>query len=305
MEFGNVLMYNDSVQGKLYTLPKEVTELKLCIRAHDLGVKGTEAILQRLQELGIDGVQMVCYKAYDDIAYAPGAITQEKAAAIGAAFAEQGKMIPLVGAYFNPVHSNIEKRERCFAVFAEYLRCCKAMGCDYVGSETGSYSDDPWVYHPQNRTAEAIEATAAVFAKLCDIAEEAGSTVAVEGAAGHVCHNVAALQKARQLIGKKTKVIFDLYNYMDAGNQLDYLSILEEGLKTFAGDILLFHMKDCRLIPGAEPQQVPLGTGDLDMEAILRRIKAYDPDAVLTLEGTTGADICHAVTTIKTIWERV
>ena len=52
MEFGNMLMYNNSVQGKLYTLPKEVTELKLCIRAHDLGVKGTEAILQRLQDAG-------------------------------------------------------------------------------------------------------------------------------------------------------------------------------------------------------------------------------------------------------------
>lgn len=305
MEFGIVLMYNYFVQWKLSILPKEVTTLKLCIRAHDLGVKGTEAILDRLEALRIDGVQMVCYKAYDDIAYAPGAITQEKAAAIGAAFAEKGKMIPLVGAYFNPVHSNAEKRERCFAVFAEYLRCCKAMGCDYVGSETGSYSDDPWVYHPRNRTQEAIAATAAVFAKLCDIAEEAGSTVAVEGAAGHVCHNVAALQQARQLIGKKTKVIFDLYNYLDADNQFDYISILEEGLKTFAGDILLFHMKDCRLIPGGEPQQVPLGTGELDMEAILRRIKAYDRDAVLTLEGTTGTDICHAVETIQSIWERV
>ncbi|MBE6960535.1 MAG: sugar phosphate isomerase/epimerase [Ruminococcaceae bacterium] len=279
--------------------------MKLCIRAHDLGGKGTETILRQLDELGIDGVQMVCYKAYDDVAYVPGAISREKAAEIGKAFADHGKIIPLVGAYFNPVHSNVEKRERCFAVFADYLRCCKAMGCQYVGSETGSYSDDPWVYHPQNRTEEAIAATAAVFAKLCLIAEEAGSTVAVEGAAGHVCHNVAALQKARQLIGKPTKVIFDLYNYLDGSNQFDYLSILDEGLRTFAGEILLFHMKDCLLVEGGEPKQVPLGTGDLDMEAILRRIKAYDENAVLTLEGTTGDDIAHAVATIKTIWERV
>ena len=279
--------------------------MQLCIRAHDLGVKGTEAILHRLEEWNIDGVQMVCYKAYEDIAYAPGAITAEKAAAIGKSFAEKGKIIPLVGAYFNPVHSNVEKRERGFAVFAEYLQHCKAMGCDYVGSETGSYSDDPWVYHPQNRTEEAVEATAAVFARLCDIAAEAGSMVAVEGAAGHVCHDPATLQKARQLIGKPTKVIFDLYNYLDSGNQFDYLAILEEGLKTFAGEILLFHMKDCLLVEGGEPKQVPLGTGDLDMEAILRRIKAYDENAVLTLEGTTGNDIAHAVETIRTIWERV
>lgn len=279
--------------------------MRLCIRAHDLGVKGTQAILRRLEELQIDGVQMVCYKAYDDIAYQPGAITAEKAAAIGAAFAEADRMIPLVGAYFNPVHSNQEKVERCFAVFGEYLQHCKAMGCQYVGSETGSYSDDPWVYHPKNRTEEAVQATARVFSRLCDIAEENGSMVAVEGAAGHVCHDVATLQKARLLIGKPTKVIFDLFNYLDADNQFDYLSILDEGLKTFAGEILLFHMKDCRLIEGSDPEQVPLGTGDLDMEAILRRIKAYDENAVLTLEGTTGEHISHAVATIKTIWERV
>ena len=279
--------------------------MKLCIRAHDLGEKGTEAILRELEQLGLDGVQMVCYKAYGDIAYAPGAITAEKAAAIGRAFADSGKMIPLVGAYFNPVHSDREKAQRCFTVFGEYLQHCRAMGCGYVGSETGSYSDDPWVYHPRNRTEEGLNAVVDTFSRLCDIAQAHGATVAMEGAAGHVCYDVATLAEARRRIGKPTKVIFDLFNYLDGDNQFDYLSILDEGLKTFAGEILLFHMKDCRLVAGKAPEQVPLGTGDLDMEAVLRRIKAYDENAVLTLEGTTGAHISHAVATIKTIWERV
>ena len=39
--------------------------MKLCIRAHDLGVKGTEDILTQLDRLGLDGVQLVCYKVYD------------------------------------------------------------------------------------------------------------------------------------------------------------------------------------------------------------------------------------------------
>lgn len=279
--------------------------MKLCIRAHDLGVKGTENILNRLDELGLDGVQMVCYKAYEDIPHAPGAITAEKAAAIGSAFAERGAMIPLVGAYFNPVHSDSTKVERCVRVFADYLYHCKAMGCDVVGSETGSFNDDKWTYHPQNRTEEALQSVVATFSELCDLASDFGSTVAMEGAAGHVCWDVATLDRARKMMGRKNKVIFDLYNYMDASNQGDYMSILHQGLDTFAGEILLFHMKDCRLVNGGAPQQVPLGTGDLDLESILRAIKAYDRDAVLTLEGTTGANIPHAVATIKNIWERV
>jgi len=279
--------------------------VKLCIRAHDLGVKGTEAVLNRLEELGIDGVQMVCYKAYEDVSYAPGGITEEKAAAIGRAFADKGAIIPLVGAYFNPVHSNREKAARCEAVFAEYLKVCRSMGCTYVGSETGSFNDEPWIYHPRNRTDEGLQMVVETFSRLCDVAAEHGSMVAVEGAAGHVCYDVDTLARARKLIGKPTKVIFDLYNYLDASNQMDYLNILDKGLEVFKDEILLFHMKDCLLVSGGAPKQVPLGTGNLDMEAILRRIKSYDENAVLTLEGTTGADIPHAVRTIKEIWDRV
>ena len=211
--------------------------MKICIRAHDLGVKGTENILKKIHSLGIDGVQMVCYKAYDDIPYAVGAITEEKAAVIGESFRDAGAMIPLVGAYFNPVHSDREKAKRCEAIFGEYLACCKAMGCGYVGSETGSFNDDQWTYHPQNRTEEALQTVVETFSRLCDVAAEHGTMVAMEGAAGHVCWNVQTLARARKMIGKPTKVIFDLYNYLDESNQTEYLSILEEGLKTFAGEI--------------------------------------------------------------------
>lgn len=279
--------------------------MKLCIRAHDLGVRGTEDILGQLERLGLDGVQMVCYKVYDEIPYAPGAITPEKAAEIGGAFSRAGKVIPLVGAYFNPVHSDREKAARSKDIFADYLRCCRAMGCDVVGSETGSFSDDPWVYHPRNRTEEALQSVVATFSALCDIAADCGSTVAMEGAEGHVCWNVDALARARRMIGRKTRVIFDLYNYMDADNQWDYLSILDRGLDVFAGEIQLFHMKDCNFARGRRPVQVPLGTGELDMGAVLGRIKRYDPEAVLMLEETTGEDIPHAVEAIRRVWAEV
>ncbi len=279
--------------------------MKVCIRAHDLGGKGTENILSELSALGIDGVQMVCYKAYDDIAYAPGSISRQQAESIGKAFADAGKMIPLVGAYFNPVHPDREKAARCEKIFAEYLENCCAMGCGYVGSETGSCYGDPWLYHPDSRTEASLQLVVDTFSRLCDVAARHGSMVAMEGAVDHVCYNVATLAEARRRIGKPTKVIFDLFNYLDGENQHDYLSILEEGLRTFSGEILLFHMKDCKFSDQGKPKQVPFGTGDLDLEAILSRIKAYDPNAVLTLEGTTHPDITHAVKTIKEIWERV
>ena len=39
------------------------------------------------------------------------------------------------------------------------------------------------------------------------------------------------------MIGRRTKVVFDLYNYLDADNQGSYLNLLDRGLELFAGDI--------------------------------------------------------------------
>ena len=279
--------------------------MKLCIRAHDLGVTGTESVLRRLNELDIDGVQMVCYKAYPEIAQAPGAITPEFASKIRADFAAAGKCIPLVGAYFNPIHENRQKVQDSLQIFSDYLRLCKAMGCNVVASETGSCNNDEWTYHPGNRTEESLQGVVRAFSQLCDVAADFGSTVAMEGCAGHVCWNIETLQRARKMIGRKTKVVFDLYNLMDADNQRDYLRILDQGLDTFAGDIQVFHMKDCFLRNGEKPLQTPFGQGGLDIVAILKRIKDYDQNAVLVLEETTGDDIAHAVKTIRTTWESV
>ena len=83
--------------------------MKLFIRAHDLGVKGEENIANRLDELGLSGVQLVAYKCFEDVAYLPGAITKERAEAFSEVFKKAGKTVSLIGAYFNPVHPNEEK----------------------------------------------------------------------------------------------------------------------------------------------------------------------------------------------------
>ena len=279
--------------------------MKLCIRAHDLGVTGMPGILRQLDRYGIDGVQLVCYKAFEDVPQKPGAISLRRAEEIGKAFADAGKCVSLVGAYFNPIHENKQKVQDGLDIFSDYLHVCKALGCDTVGSETGSCNNDEWTYHPGNRTEESLQGVVRAFSWLCEVADSCGSTVAMEGCAGHVCYDVDTLARARKMIGRKTKVIFDLYNYMNAANQGDYLTILDKGLETFAGDIQVFHMKDCFLANGQKPIQTPFGKGGLDLHAILRRIKAYDPNAALVLEETTGDDIEHAVNTIKTIWESV
>lgn len=52
-------------------------------------------------------------------------------------------------------------------------------------------------------------------------------------------------------------------------------------------------------------KQVPPGEGLFDYPAILSRIKAYDKDAVLVLEGTTGENIVPCSNYVQKVWEEV
>lgn len=275
--------------------------MQIAFRTHDLGVKGLENAIEKAKTCGISAVQLVAYKFLDEIKYAPGALDEANSAAIGEALKAAGIEVPLIGAYFNPVHSNKEKVANCKAVFKDYLKYSKNLGCNIVGSETGSFNDDKWTYNPLNRTEEALQTVIATFKELAAYAKEVGAFVGMEGAAGHVCWNVATLKRAVDAIGADNiKVIFDIYNYLDASNYKNYLEILDEGLKTF-GNIVVFHIKDCVFEDGKLKQVAP-GNGMFDFDKILSRIKKYDENAALVLEGTTGDDIIPCSEFIRNKW---
>ncbi len=278
--------------------------MKIAFRTHDLGVKGVDGVIYKLQQSKIEAVQLVVYKFVEGVKQLPGSLTPEMAEYIGKAFRGAGVSVPLIGAYFNPVHSNKQKVEDCKQTFKEYLKYAKTLGSNIVGSETGSFNDDKWTYNPLNRTDEALKTVVETFTELADYAAEQGVYIGMEGAAGHCCYCVKQLKRAIDAINRpNVKVIFDLYNYLDSSNYNDYMSILDEGLRTFAGKIVVFHMKDFVVEEGKVKQVAP-GKGNFDYPAILKRIKAYDRDAVLVLEGTTGDDILPSIEFVKTTWER-
>lgn len=274
--------------------------MKLFIRAHDLGVKGEENIVAKLDEYGLEGVQLVTYKCLDGITYTPGAVTEERADRFRSVFGAAGKIVPLIGAYFNPVHPDEGKIKNGIAVFKDHLSLAKRLGCDIVGSETGSYNGDKWTYHPLNRTEEALARVVRTFAELCEYAQERGVKVGMEGAFGHVCHNVKTLERAVKTIGADNiKIIFDLYNYLDRSNIDKMYDILEEGLQTFGDRICVFHIKDCTVGEDGLLKQCGVGKGIFDYYRIISEIRKVCPDANLVFEGTTGEDIAPAVAHLR------
>lgn len=269
------------------------------VRAHDLGVKGADKISGRLAELGLDGVQLVVYKSIDGITYTPGVLTADMAAEISSKIKENGKDIALIGAYFNPVHPNTAKIENGVAVFKDYLSLASSLGCEFVGSETGSYNGDPWIYHPLNHSDEALDRVVATFTELANCAAQNGVNIAMEGAFGHVCHTPERLFEAVQRIGRENiRFIFDLYNYLDISNVDTAYDILNRGLSLLGDRILLFHIKDFTVEEG-KLKQCGVGRGILDYDGILSAIYNHNKNAILVLEGTVGDDLPFAVSYIK------
>lgn len=275
--------------------------MKLMIRAHDLGARGEVAVAEALRAKGLDGVQLVVYKCTDDVKYEKGSINSVRATEIGKAIRTYGAEIPLVGAYFNCVHPNEEKIERGIAVFKDYLDVAGELGCDTVGSETGSYNGDPWIYHPMNHSNEALDRVVSTFTELADHAKAREKYIGMEGAFGHVCHTPERLAEAvRRIDRSNIRIIFDLYNYLDISNVDTAYEILDRGLEIFGQNILLFHIKDFVIADG-KLKQCGVGKGVLDFTRILGKIYAHNPDAILVLEGTTGEDIDYAISHLNKI----
>jgi sugar phosphate isomerase/epimerase len=274
--------------------------MKLYVRAHDLGVKDIESIAEKLCELGLDGIQFVGYKCLTDVKQSVGSFTAAHAENVAKTLKNVNKTIPLIGAYFNPVHPNLEKREAGVALFREYLGYAKTLGASYVGSETGSCLGEPWAYHPDNRTESSYSTVVETFRGLADYAKEQGVSIAMEGAFGHVAYNVETLNTIVKRIDRDNiRIIFDLYNYLAPENYERAYEILDEGLATFGDSILLFHIKDCILTEDGKLKQVAVGRGSLDFDKILSKIYTHNPDALLVFEGTVGDDLPDSIKFIK------
>ena len=274
--------------------------MKLYTRGHDLETVEANSV-KKLVELGLEGIQLAPQKSMENVPYCKEGLTEEHAKAYGKELRDAGLKTVMVGGYFNPVHSKPEKVQNGIDVFKNYVSLAKYFDCKFVGSETGSYNDEPWIYHPKNRTQEAQDSVVEVFSSLASYAEKENMNIALEGAFGHCAFSVKTLDTIIKRINHdNVYVIFDLCNYVDISNWESTYDILEEGLETFKDRILLFHLKDYYVKDGILTR-CPVGKGTLDYQKILSRIASTCPNANLVFEGTLASDLPFAINYIKEI----
>lgn len=275
--------------------------MKILIRPHDIGKGSADWLGSTAHEWGFDGVQLAIAKAVEGQSGNPGTLTDDVVSEIRNGFNSHGVEIPLLGAYFNPVHSDEKKVRAGAEKYADHLRHAAAFGAKFVASETGSYNDDKWTYNPRNQTEEAFQAVKKVFSPMPKIAAESGVCMALEGAWGHCMYKPELLRRLADEIDpglEHFRFIVDIYNYLHIGNHEERADIFDRCMKLFRGKIAGFHMKDY-VVRDGNLEFAPLGQGIMGWKNFLPRIKAECPDALLIFEGVV--DVPASLSFVRSI----
>lgn len=265
--------------------------MKIGVRVHDFGKSTPEVLAKKAKEVGFDCVQLVLNKAIEGETGEAGTLNKEKAESIKKAFEDEGIKIAMLGAYFNPVHSNEEKTTKAIAKFKEHLKYASTFGTMLVGTETGSYNDDKWTFNEKNLTEEAFQKVLETVKDLAKVAEENGVYVAIEGAYGHCMTNPQRLKRLYDEVNSPNmKIIVDIYNYLNINNHREHCGIFDRALKEFGDNIVLFHLKDY-VVEDDALKQVGLGKGILNLPYILEQINEKHPNAYCIFEGVKPEDM--------------
>ncbi len=273
--------------------------MKIGVRVHDFGKSNAEALAKKAKEVGFDGVQLVLNKAIEGETGLAGTLSKGKANYFYEAFKNEGLDICMLGAYFNPVHSNKELVSKNVAKFKEHLIYMNDFHAGYVGSETGSYNDDKWTYNPLNRTEEAFLEVKRIFSDLAKTAEEHNSKIALEGAFGHCMFEPKALKRlADEINSDAVYFTVDIYNYLSIDNYQNHTKIFDECLELFKGKIVIFHLKDF-VVEDNVLKQCCIGKGIMNYDYIMPKIKENCPDAYLVFEGSKPEDMQFSYNFVK------
>lgn len=271
--------------------------MRIGIRAHDIFLNDPSALTKKIKSEGLGYVQLVLKKSFNKNIEE---LNEEEIQNIVKNFQENDLQIAMLGSYFNPVHSNKEFLKTNIERFKNHLRLAKHFNTRYVGTETGSYLDDPWDYHPRNHLEESYCEVREVVRDLVRCAEKHDAVVLIEGAYNHLIYEPKLLNRlVREINSDNLRVTIDLFNYLNTENYLQQREIFDESLSLLKDKISVFHLKDF-IYDNGKLVQVGLGQGLMDYPYYLEQMKNL-PDAVMIMEGIQGEDIASSVKYLKKI----
>jgi sugar phosphate isomerase/epimerase len=205
--------------------------------------------------------------------------------------AAESVKIAVLGCYINPVHPDIETRERQLQDFETCLRLAPHCECTLVGTETGSIkrdcSYDLGTFEPETLTLfyKNIE-------RLLKTAEQYGSTIGLEAVSRQ--HTICSVQRMSRVLETfdtpHLSVIYDPVNLVPWTGIPEHdgsvrkiptpesqRTFFNEALDAFGPRIAVLHVKDYALDEnGWKKGDLMVGTGVLDWKGLGQEIEKRD-----------------------------
>jgi sugar phosphate isomerase/epimerase len=261
--------------------------LHLGLRAHDYGKLPPEQLADILAGYHPESIQLALPKALSG-APEPGALSPGYAREIRKIFEARRISIAVLGCYINPIHPDKAERERALRSFEAYLRYARDFGCALVGTETGSCNPDS-SFHPDTEKEENFDLLCESIARLAKTAEKCGSIVGVEAVAGQ--HTISTIEKMEKLLARvdspSIKVIWDPVNLIPlSGLNESQERFFARTFEAFGDHIAAVHIKDFRIEGGKKRGDLPIGSGELDWDALLSILIRKKPGVDILLENS-------------------
>ena len=268
--------------------------MRIGIRGHDLGKNTPAAFASSVVEAQLESLQLVLFKAIEFDSDEPPILNDALTREVKQALAEKGVKVAMMGAYFNPVHSNKALVAETVENFKNHLKRAEIFDCQLVGTETGSYNDDAWTWHEFNQSEEAYQEVLRVFKEILPTAEAAGTYLTIEPAYHHVISTPARLKRlVDDLNSPNVRVIFDLFNLLHKENTHEQHRLIDEMVTYFNDIMMIVHAKDF-LLENGELVQVAPGRGDLDYPYLIEKLRTLQTTPDIILEDVQGDEIAFS-----------
>lgn len=269
--------------------------LKLGIRGHDLPGAPFETIddfISSFKQFDLDYLQLVYKKAFKDFKMDPHFLLE-----LAEKLKENKIGVAMVGAYFNMIHPDEEKRADGVEYFKWCMETAPVFDCKITGSETGSANGDKWTFNEYNHTDEAYQIVEKTVKELIRYGRIFKVRPVIEGAYAHTVYKPELLA---ELISdcELDDVTVDIYNYLYIDNYKEADQIFDRCFDLFKDKIRIFHLKDYNIIDD-KLVQCGIGQGIMNWPYYISRIRKEKDDATLILEGVTGTDIGPSIEYIR------
>ena len=274
-----------------YFMQKKLT---LGVRAHDVGLEalspsfsggGFEVLADRVLSRRFGAVQFTMAHAFPELK--PEQLNQGMAWRLRKAFESRDIQIAVLSCYINPIHPDLNEREKELACFYRYLEFCRDLKCNYVATETGSKNIDG-SFHPDNHSSQVMGELLESLRRMVTWAGDFGVGVAIEGVSKFVAYSPEVIRKILDQINSvHLRVILDPANLLEpsAGGDIrqQYINLVKESFDLYGDDIIAIHLKDYR-VEGGKLINVTIGTGSAPFDFLLDLAADRKPGLPLIME---------------------